>query len=71
MARAAMQARLTRSTQLARIAARWGSLDGYGPKRIATTTRFLPRASFDKKAAVRFEQSEEMIFSYRLGESET
>ncbi len=49
MARAAMQARITRSIQFARIAARWGSLDGYGPKRIATTTRFLPRASFDIK----------------------
>jgi len=31
MARAAMKARLTRSKQLARIAARWGSLDGYCP----------------------------------------
>jgi hypothetical protein len=53
-----MKARKTVTPQLARIAARWGSLDGYGPKRIATTTRFLPRASFDKKAAIRFEQSE-------------
>jgi hypothetical protein len=70
MARAAMQARLTRSIQLARIAARWGSSDGYGPKRIATTTRFLLRASFDKKR-LRFEQSEQMTFSYRSGESET
>jgi hypothetical protein len=70
MARAAMQARLTRSIQLARITARWGSSDGHGPKRIATTTRFLLRASFDKKR-LRFEQSEQMTFSYRSGESET
>jgi hypothetical protein len=39
----------TRGIQLALLAARWGSLDGYGPKRIATPTRFLLRASFVKK----------------------
>jgi hypothetical protein len=41
----------TRGIQLALIAALWGSLDGYGPKRIATTTRFLLRASFDKNGS--------------------